>query len=364
MKQMTLQSARQIKQVGLSIVEFMVAILIGLIVLAGVLQVMMSSKTTFVNQEEMSYIQENARFALDIIGRDILAAGFRDCAGANSNVAIVARVGNANQAPLLGAAPVMGYEGSANGATPALYANDVWVPGHGGTDRPDSIIVRRSDGIPQPLQIHDGNSLTVAEGSQFAAGDYASVVAEDCRRSGVFQIATVVDETISYSNGTVCTSVIKPKRGESIICDAACNCTGDTSFTQNYLPGSTVQNYSASAYYVGSSSAVANQPALKRVRLANGGVVTEELAMGVEDLEITYGVDTNNDGAVDSYRDAQVVTAGDLWGQVYAVRVGLLFRSQSASMPNAETDPILGNTYPDRFMRQEVTATYRLRNRT
>ena len=47
-------------QAGFSLIELMVAILISSIILAGVVQVVLSSKTTFINQEEMSFIQENA----------------------------------------------------------------------------------------------------------------------------------------------------------------------------------------------------------------------------------------------------------------------------------------------------------------
>ena len=51
----------RIKDLGFSLVELMVAILIGLIILAGVIQVVTTSKSTFFGQEEMSFIQENAR---------------------------------------------------------------------------------------------------------------------------------------------------------------------------------------------------------------------------------------------------------------------------------------------------------------
>ena len=65
----------------------------------------------------------------------------------------------------------------------------------------------------------------------------------------------------------------------------------------------------ARAYYVGPSSTGtcngAAVPALFRETLdANGQPVAEEVAYGVENFQVRYGVDTNNDGSVEQYVDA------------------------------------------------------------
>ena len=64
------------KQQGLSIVEIMVAVTISLILLAGVSQIFLSSKTAYNVQDGMGRLQENARFALDILARNVGMAGY------------------------------------------------------------------------------------------------------------------------------------------------------------------------------------------------------------------------------------------------------------------------------------------------
>lgn len=64
------------KQKGLSIVEIMVAVTISLILLAGVSQIFLSSKTAYNVQDGMGRLQENARFALDVLARNVGMAGY------------------------------------------------------------------------------------------------------------------------------------------------------------------------------------------------------------------------------------------------------------------------------------------------
>lgn len=344
---------------GFSLVELMVAILIGLIILAGVVQVVLTSRTTFFAQEEMSYIQENARYALDVIGKDIQGAGYWGCAGQGAGMAAVAQV-TPDAADLFGINPVNGFEGDTGAnAFPAAYREIIRpvteVGGTGTQDHPDMIITRRATGVPQSVENHNGQTITLANTHSFDEGDYLTLVAEDCERVGFIRASAAEGDEIQYSNTSVCGNVIKPALGQRISCPA-----GGNGLVQSYLPGSVVMEYSAHGYYVGSSSALADQPALKRVVLTNGGTREEELAMGVEDLEVVYGVSIDDDPQVERYINADDVTD---WSQVVSVQISLLFRGQTPSLDNAQEREFLGNDYNDRFMRQLVTATYRLRNR-
>lgn len=66
------------KQQGLSIVELMVALAVGMVLIAGILQVFLSSKNTYAVNEAMSRVQENGRFALEFISRSARQAGYID----------------------------------------------------------------------------------------------------------------------------------------------------------------------------------------------------------------------------------------------------------------------------------------------
>ena len=61
---------------GFSIVELMIALLLGLILLGGVIQVFLSSRQTYNANEAMSRMQENGRFALEFIARSARLAGY------------------------------------------------------------------------------------------------------------------------------------------------------------------------------------------------------------------------------------------------------------------------------------------------
>ena len=59
------------RQNGISIVEIMVSIAISLILLAGVMQIMLTNKQTYRVQEAFARLQENGRFAMDFLAKDM-----------------------------------------------------------------------------------------------------------------------------------------------------------------------------------------------------------------------------------------------------------------------------------------------------
>lgn len=63
-------------QQGFTLVEIMVAVTISLLLLAGVMQIFLSSKASYNLQNGISRLHENARFASDIMARSIGIAGY------------------------------------------------------------------------------------------------------------------------------------------------------------------------------------------------------------------------------------------------------------------------------------------------
>lgn len=64
------------QQLGFTLTEIMVALTISLILMAGVLTIMSTSKRTYSLQSEMAQLQENARFILDDITYSVRLAGY------------------------------------------------------------------------------------------------------------------------------------------------------------------------------------------------------------------------------------------------------------------------------------------------
>lgn len=65
-------------QFGLTLIEIMVALLLGAFLLAGVVQIFISNKQTYRVQQSLSRLQENGRFALDYLNRYIRQTGYVD----------------------------------------------------------------------------------------------------------------------------------------------------------------------------------------------------------------------------------------------------------------------------------------------
>ncbi len=75
-------------QRGLSLVELMVALVISLFLTAGVIQLFIGSKQTYRLYDALSRIQENGRFALQAMARDIRMAGYSDGSAAPPNIVL------------------------------------------------------------------------------------------------------------------------------------------------------------------------------------------------------------------------------------------------------------------------------------
>ena len=64
------------QQRGFTLVEVLVAITIGLLMMAGILQISEASKESSRLQRNMGFVQENIRTAMELLSRDIRQAGF------------------------------------------------------------------------------------------------------------------------------------------------------------------------------------------------------------------------------------------------------------------------------------------------
>lgn len=67
------------KQQGMTLIEIMIALAIGTFLMAGVMQIYLGSRQSFRMLDSLSRMQENGRFAMEFIDRDIRLAGFREC---------------------------------------------------------------------------------------------------------------------------------------------------------------------------------------------------------------------------------------------------------------------------------------------
>jgi len=100
-----------------------------------------------------------------------------------------------------------------------------------------------------------------------------------------------------------------------------------------------------------------------RELICSNGTVSVVLADNVENLQITYGVDTGRNGTIDSYSKADALTVTTV-REVAVVNVVLTMRGAT---PNAASTVTAGTTNKlgyanDGFLRQTYNASYTVRN--
>ncbi|HMY40126.1 MAG TPA: PilW family protein [Marinagarivorans sp.] len=359
---------------GFSIVELLIAVTIGLIILSGVINVVVKSKTNKMQQDEVAFIQDNARFVVETLTSEIRMAGYMGCASPTTS--LIANSIDGNFFNFVGTGGIEGYDGQTSVAGFPSPLNTLAKVGS------DAFIVRRGDSDELGVESHVAASATISLYKQhsFPPGTPLMIADANCRYVGLFQVSSpnanaLPANKIVHNTGAVTSNCTKIIRG-SFVCTPSCtavSCNGYGTTTGSYSPGSKVMRFISRAYFIGPSTVMADMPALKRQSLVMDSTLTtrsEEIAQGVEDMQLLYGVDTNADGDVNQYRTAAQMDVdgsgaidGKDWDKVKSVRISLVFRSQNPVAPSNQTQVINGVTYNDRYLRQAVNSTVVIRNR-
>ena len=361
-------------QRGLTLIELMVALVLGLLLLAVVGQVYLADKTTFTAQQQQGLMQEGGRFALEFLARDARMAGLAGCSSRRPlELPLPLRSYlSASGYPFDPLQGVQGHEAADSGPgdtiepdpTPAASgdASD-WSPAlPAGTHALADTAVAGSDvlvlsgmdaGVPLVSPFTSGAQIFVASTSGFAPGDILMVT--DCQQAQLFQATGVTAASgniVGSSAGGYSPGNASPitERGPA----------------GPFQEGSEVAHVRTYAYYVGVGSD--GDPALVRERLQGGssaGMAAEELVGGVESLQVLYGVDGNMDFVVDQYVTADAVAD---WRTVRALQVALLLRTPDEFGPDLDeaSYDLAGTTLDpvdDRRVRRVFTSTIALRNR-
>jgi type IV pilus assembly protein PilW len=336
------------KQNGFSMVEMMIAITLGLILLAGVLSIFFSSRVTYSSNERTARLQENGRVALDLVTHDLRSAGYQGCArGVPFNNSLNTPTGLLWNYIF----PVQGYESDGAGAfSPALGLTLTPTP----VNDSDVVVVRSAqrDGRMARLEtnlVSLTDTLTVTNTGTIAAGNIFMI--SDCNATDVFQATTW---TTGTPNGTIAHATVGGTPGNS---------SGDMSYL--YRAGARVVPLETVIYYVG-VDATSGEPGLFRQIGTNA---PQLLIEGVQALQISYGEDTDGDRVANFYRSASLVAN---WNAIISVNVSMLIRSeQYGTSTDGNTYTLLATTvggkvlgpYNDRRQRMMFTTTAALRNR-
>src|SRR5690554_4826207 len=66
-------------QKGLTLVELMVAMVLGLVVIGGAISLTLANRQSYRTNEGLSQVQESARTAFELLARDLRQAGVSGC---------------------------------------------------------------------------------------------------------------------------------------------------------------------------------------------------------------------------------------------------------------------------------------------
>jgi type IV pilus assembly protein PilW len=303
---------------GMTLIELMVSLVIGLFLTWGAIEVYLQSKGNYRSAEVITRLQENTRFALDTLEPDLRLASFWGKHRDPGRVVV----------------PTAGVVITCDGNNVGDWALDLTNP------------VAATD---------DDYDLDCGALSEARAGSDVLVVrhASDLTAApaaGRIQLVSNLSRAWVMNDGNP-----PPEAGA----------TAET------------RDLFVHAYYVDNASSFSDTiPSLRRQTLVAGGVIEDqEMITGVENLQVQYGLDTNGDGSVERYVDPDNPAVGT--GPVVALRIWMLVRSEESPgtafvddrqyQPlDEDADPIVpgDELYPAEFQRLEVTKTIFLRNQT
>ncbi|WP_417519642.1 PilW family protein [Marinobacter sp.] len=315
-------------QSGLSLVELIIALALGLLLTLGVTQIYLSGNETYRQTQGLAHAQESSRFVSAVLTPDFRSAGSFGCLaemGRPLDQVVDNRLNGVLTVPLTQA--VQGWEYDTTGpgdsvtlaGTLATPIAGKWESGTAGAALPASLagsVVTNSDVVivnsltPIGVSVNAANPQTgtnvinLGAASGVNAGRVVLATRGDCSEGELFQKSdNATAQTITVSGGSS---------------------PGNTSndFGLTYDSDTRVYEFTAMAYYIGQGTN--GEPALFR-RLMTPLETPQELVSGVETLQILYGVDTNGTPAADTYLPANQVAD---WDSVASIRFSVLTRSQ------------------------------------
>jgi type IV pilus assembly protein PilW len=291
-----------VRQRGMSLVELMVGLAVGLMLVAGLAALFANASQSSSELEKSVRQIENGRYAVDLLAEDISMAGYfgEAMVADNARTATVSPCTNAAgvraelqaMAVPASAALPFGIEGLTADEADALSCLANHLPGT------PAVVVRRLDTKAVLPAAMAASTLYVQ--SSFFKGDV----------NPTFKASTAAgDMTLKNVAGTA---------------------------------PNVVRRYLSRVYYVASCSSDCppdrpsdNIPTLKRAELRGSQVQVSSLAEGIEHVGFDYGFDANGDGAPDQWIGfsgaasgaAAAASAAGGWRNVVAVRIHVLART-------------------------------------
>lgn len=360
------------RQRGLSLVELMIALVLGLVLSAGVFQVFTNSSQTYRLTDSLSNMQENLRFAVGRLQYETRMAGYKGCL-IGQPFDNLDSTDAAYRPYAYGGRPVAGWEADGTdlgeaytntdfdpastsltevGAAVFPVAGDV-LPGS------DVLVVNNASLLNVTLTGNPGasaNTIVTAANSGIPAGRIILAVTSDCTGADLFQ-KTNSKDSVSLTKGGG-----QAPGNQTPVNDG---------FSATYDNGSTIYEFNSTAFFI--RQGASGGPSLFMRRLDAGDPFGNvELVEGVENMQVLYGITNSGGQTVVNYVSADNIVS---WANVASVRIALLLRSDDGIQDDGLADGeanvgqiynLLGTqitTEADERARMVGTLTVGIRNR-
>ncbi|HUJ85631.1 MAG TPA: PilW family protein [Burkholderiales bacterium] len=328
-----MKTAPRSREQGMSLVEVMVGVMIGLIGILIITQAYISSDNFNRSTLGAGSGQTNGLIAMFSIERDAQMAGY----GLNQSAALscgqLYYYYNGNYSS--------NVPGQAAGtALPTLTLAPVYIDS---SVTPNSVTMMFSNGstrmVPGTIATFNPPNLTVDGTAGFSTGDFVMLVSQSAAGNCTLEQLTDVQAVSSQLQfGSGGGELYNPPAWGTFPTTYA---TNDLIFD---IGNPTVRTYSVAKPAVGQYRLQVTDSLL-----VTGGGVAQDLVDGVVDLRAQYGKDdgagggTAGDGVVDEYNNVQPVSGTD-WSQVLSIRVGVLVRIGDYEKPATAGGPCSATT--------------------
>lgn len=332
----------KINKLGLSLVEFMVAMFLSVFITSTLITLFISQKATYRYVDGMARLQENSRFLSYTLTNEIRMAGFLGCQNMHS---ITPQNLVSNPQALLNVfnnTSILGYEASGpNQWQPAL---PTFLQGKvkSGTDviviyRGQPNAKKMSKNMNQP-----SNDVELEDKEDIIDGDILLI--SDCTTADIFKAANSSSTNIIKHTTTYNTSA---------------------NLSKAYTMNASVTKYEAKAFYIADSGRL-NMTGLPIHSLYQSDMHGNalELVEGVENLQISYGLDTTDDNNVDEFASANTVSTGNNFSKVISIKINALVNSVEEITNKPEKYVFMGSqlTPNDKILRKSWQSYIGLRN--
>jgi type IV pilus assembly protein PilW len=264
------------KHRGFTLVELMIAMVLGLVIVGSVMAVMLANKRSYRTNEGLSQVQESARTAFELLAHDLRQADGNGCTS------------SARTANVLTPRPlwwqdwfgIAGYDQTE--ADPAVAIGAAIGERVAGTD---SIGMQSMDGTGLAVALHDpvAYRVDIATPHDFVANDI--ILLCDFDHAAIFRASAITGTTSVFHNNFVGTPG-NCKRGLGFPHDCATAVGDGYQFPQNAQIG----RLFAVDWYIGNNGrAGEGGRSLYRRRLDAGGLeVTEEVVAGITNMQMQF----------------------------------------------------------------------------